>query len=223
MNKKYSLLVETMLENVTIATLVMEALESTVESPDEIEQIIDDADAMIDFIKNITRKTFFQGLPSLLQTELSEVANFLAESVREKEYLASNRLTVPENMIIDPKLVTIESVAKIFEIALCRYLTFICVFFTNVVQDHADEYNELPDERKEEVQQILLEVSEFNTFRDHDEEYLKISFEDYAKVHFVSFEDDLDAAEKEALGIESDKGYASNVASFGDGDFDTDF
>ena len=221
MNKKYSQIVETMLENLSISTLVMEALESTVDSPDEIEQIMDDADAMIDFIKNISRRTFFQALPLTLQSDLTEVINFLSESVREKEYLSSNRLTVPENMIVSPALVTTESVAKMFEIALCRYLIFTSIFFSHVAENHKEDYDELPSERREDIRNILLEIADFEPFIKNQEEYAKISFEEYANVHFTSYEDDLENAEREALGLNVDEvNYASNVVGFGD--FDTE-
>lgn len=208
-------LVKTMKENIIMGNMLMDTLEETINNPDEIEQIIDDADATIEFIKNIARKTFFQKLPTAMQTELTEVINFLAEAVREKEYIASNRLTVPENMIIDPERITVESVAKIFEIALCRYLTFAGILYTDVVKNHAEEFEKLDEDQKEAIQDVIANMANFEPLMERNRDYMKISFEEYASVHFVSYEDDLASAEEEAL-EENSNSYAKNVIGFGD-------
>ena len=205
--KKHSYLISTMLENVSIATMIMELLESITDSTDEIEQIMDDSDALVDYIRSITRKTFFQGLPDALQTDLVEVANFIGESVREKTFISSNRLSVPDDMLARPSTVTTDSVAKLFEIALIRYLNFTCMFFSDIYENHSEELEGLSEDKKDEIREILDEITSFELFTEKVRDYAKINFEEYINVHFVSYEESLDMEEQELL---------TGVASFED-------
>lgn len=192
-------LVKTFIENTSIAPLVLELFELIVESPEEVEQIIDDSSAMVECIQTISGDTFFQrNICDELRAEISEVANFVSEAARQKDFLMSNKLTIPSNMLADPGAVSLESLAHLFEIGLCRYLTFVELYYAFIRKEYPEVLESIDKDRLKSLLTIISEIGDSEILQERRPDHLKESFEELVNVRFVSYEDTMRGAEVEA-------------------------